>query len=464
MIPVTEYRNDTVAVFGLGRSGRAAVSALVAGGADVLVDDDSDDRRAGAATLGGRPARLAEGAVADARILVLSPGVPLDHPVPAAARAAGVAVVGETDLFARAVRPGGRPFQGARIVGITGTNGKSTATALVGHLLAEAGKRVQIGGNFGTAALVLDPLDANGVYVLEMSSFQLELTSRLTFDVAGLLNVSPDHLDRHGDMRSYVAAKKRIFRGKAGTCAAVIACDDRHTAAVFECLAANAARRTIAVSGARRVDGGVGVDAGRLIDDLGGAPRAVADLDRCAGLTGDHNRQNAALAYAICRTLGVDSGALSRGLSSFRGLPHRLEPVAEIAGVRYVNDSKATNVAATARALACYRRVYWIAGGRAKDLDIGPLAPVLDRVRHAYLIGEAAGALADRLAPQTAATVCETLERAVALAARRAAAERGDGAVVLLSPVCASYDQFRDFEARGERFRTLVGALAEAAA
>ncbi len=459
MIPVTEYRDDTVAVFGLGRSGLAAVEALVAGGAEVLADDDCADRRARAAVLGGHPARLGAGTIAGARALVLSPGVPLDHPVPVAARAAGVDVVGEADLFACALWPDGR-FGGPRIVGITGTNGKSTTTALVGHLLTEAGRLVQVGGNLGTAALALDPLDANGIYVLEMSSFQLDLTSRLVFDVAGLLNLSPDHLDRHGDMEGYVAAKKRIFRGQTAACAAVVACDDWMTAAIFQCLAAAGVRRTIAVSGAGPVEGGVGVEAGRLLDGLDGAPRAVVDLGRNPALIGGHNWQNAALAWAVCRVLGVEADNLVPGLLSYPGLAHRLEPVAEIAGVRYVNDSKATNAAAAARALACYRSIYWIAGGRAKDADPSPLAPWLDRVRHAFLIGEAAHDFAEALAGRTSATICGTLDRAVALAAQRAASDGVQGAVVLLSPACASYDQFSDFEARGERFRSLVAALA----
>lgn len=459
MIPVTAYRGEKVAVFGLGRSGLAAAAALAAGGAEVLADDDCDARRAAAARCGARPVRLGESDITAARALVLSPGVPRSHRVAALADRAGTAVVGETELFARALRPRRAAGAGPRIVGITGTNGKSTATALVGHLLAGAGVPVRLGGNFGTAALALEPLGADGVYALEMSSFQLELTSSLVFDVAALLNIGADHLDRHGGMAGYIAAKKRIFHDQTAADTAIVARDDPVSASVFDGLAAEGQRR-IAVSGLAPVAGGVGVDGGRLVDGLEGAPRAVADLDANPALTGVHNRQNAALAWAVCRALGFASGALAGGFASFPGLRHRLEPVATVAGVRFVNDSKATNAAAAARALACYRRVYWIAGGRAKDADLAPVAPLLGRVRRAYLIGEAAESMAEWLAGRAPAALCGALDRAVAAAARDAAGD--DGAVVLLSPACASYDQFADFEARGARFRALVEGLAGA--
>ena len=460
MIPVTEYRGERVAVFGLGRSGRAAAAALAAGGAEALADDDRADRRADAAALGARAVRLAEpGALAGVRALVASPGAPPGHPALRAARRAGVPVIGEAELFARAARPAG-----ARLVGVTGANGKSTATALAGHLLAAAGVAAQTGGNLGTPALALEPLAPGGVAVLEMSSFQLALTSSLAFDAAGLLNIAPDHLEWHGGMAGYVAAKKRVFRGQAPGAAAAAARDDAVSAAILEDLAARGRRRTIAASGAGAVEGGVGVADGRLMDGLDGPPRAVADLRGYPALTGAHNWQNAAVAWALCRALGHGAGALAAGLSTFRGLAHRLETVAEVGGVRFVNDSKATNVAATARALACYRPIYWIAGGRAKGADLAPLAPWLDRVRRAYLIGEAAARFAGALAERTAARQCGALDRAVAMAARDAAADGAPGAVVLFSPACASFDQFRDFEARGDRFRALVAALAESGA
>ena len=454
---MTAYRGEKVAVFGLGRSGLAAVEALTAGGAEVLADDDCDARRAAAARCGARPARLGEAEIAAARALVLSPGVPRGHRVPALADRAGTEVVGETELFARALRP--RRADGPRLVGVTGTNGKSTATALVGHLLGCAGVPVQLGSNFGVAALALDPMDAGGVYALEMSSFQLELTSSLVFDVAALLNIGADHLDRHGGMAGYIAAKKRIFRHRTAAGTAIVARDDPIAASVFDELAGGPGR-LVAVSGLSPVQGGVGADGGRLMDGLDGPPRAVADLDANPALIGVHNRQNAALAWAVCRALGFKAEALADGVAGFPGLRHRLEPVTTIAGVRFVNDSKATNAAAAARALACYRRIYWIAGGRAKDADLEPVAPLLNRVRRAYLIGEAAESFAEALAGRAPVALCGALDRAVAQAAEDAAGD--DGAVVLLSPACASFDQFADFEARGARFRALVEALAGA--
>lgn len=448
-------------MFGLGRSGLAAVRSLGAGGADVWAFDDDPRRIAAAEALGARAGAALR---ADFAAVVPSPGVPRGHPFPAAAARAGIPVVGEVDLFHDAARAAAPGATGPRIVGITGTNGKSTATVLTSCLLARAGRRVAAGGNLGIPALALQPLGADGIYVLELSSYQLDLTVRAAFDVACLLNISPDHLDRHGGMEGYAAAKKKIFRRADKASTAIAACDDPLSTSIFESLASEEGRRAIAVSGRRAVEGGVGASGGRLFDGLDGPPFPAADLRSNPALAGRHNGQNAALAYAACRALGLRAGEAAGGFPAFRGLAHRMEPVGELGGVRFVNDSKATNMAAAARALACYRSIYWIAGGRAKETDPGPLAPWLDRVRRAYLIGEAAPAFAAALAPRSTATICGTLDRAVAAAARDAAADAAAGAVVLLSPACASFDQFRDFEARGDRFRALVAALGEARA
>ena len=464
MIPVPAYRDAKVAVFGLGRAGLAAVRALAAGGAEVLADDDDAARRDTAEAMGARATRLVDSDWSGVGALVLSPGVPLHHPKPhpvvRAARGAGVEILGEVELLGRSLRPdGGAATTGPRLVGITGTNGKSTATALLGHLLDDAGVTVQVGGNLGTAALDLEPLGARGIYVLEMSSYQLDLTSHVVFDVAALLNITPDHLDRHGGMDGYVAAKRRIFLGQTNSCAAVIAVDDKITAAVFDDLVAGGAQRLIAVSAERAVEDGVYVRDGVLVDALDGRTREVATLSKIETLPGRHNWQNAAVAYAVARALGIEPERAAHGLARYPGLAHRQELLGRKAGVRFVNDSKATNVTATAQALGCYDTIYWIAGGRAKDDDLSELAPYFGRVRHAFLIGEASDSFAGALDGKVAVTQSGTLDVAVAAAADRAARDGEEGAVVLLSPACASFDQFRDFEARGDAFRTLVAAL-----
>ncbi|WP_374441571.1 UDP-N-acetylmuramoyl-L-alanine--D-glutamate ligase [Stella sp.] len=449
MIPVREYAGRRVLVLGLARSGLAAARALIAGGAEVGVWDDGPAGRAAAAAAG---LALADPAAEDwSRVaaLVMSPGVPLTHPAPhpavLAARAAGVPVTGDIQLFRRACPE-------ARICAVTGTNGKSTTTALIGHILTSAGVPAATGGNLGTAAFDLPRLGPDGVYVLELSSFQLDLVDGATFEVAVLLNVAPDHLDRHGTMANYVAAKQRIFAGQDGRRTAVVGIDDAVAAAIADGpLAAGVVR----ISGADAAGADVRVADGVLTDAEG----PVLDLARAATLPGSHNAQNAAAAFAAARALGLDRAAVARAIPHYPGLPHRQELVAVIDGVPYVNDSKATNADAAARALACYDAVYWIAGGVPKAGGIAALAPLFGRIAHAFLIGEAAPDFARTLAGRVPHTVAGDLAQALRLAQERAASERRMGAVVLLSPACASFDQFRDFEDRGNRFRSLVSAL-----
>ncbi|HXQ52309.1 MAG TPA: UDP-N-acetylmuramoyl-L-alanine--D-glutamate ligase [Stellaceae bacterium] len=454
MIEVTSFRNETVAVLGLARSGLAAARALQNGGARVLAWDDAAPRREAAARAGVTLADLAQADLAGVRALVLSPGIPhtypAPHPVVARARQAGIAIIGDIELLARSV-------QASRYVGITGTNGKSTTTALIAHILEAAGRRVQAGGNIGVPALLLDTLGPDGAYVLEMSSYQLELTTSLAFDVAVLLNITPDHLDRHGGMAGYIAAKERIFQRQGERHFAVIGSDDAPCRFVAEALAARRRQRVVPISAAHAAPGGVAAPDGWLVDDIDGAARRVVDLRTLERLPGRHNWQNAAAAFAAVRCLGLDADAAVAGLKSFAGLAHRQELIATIDGVRYVNDSKATNAEAVANALACYDAVYWIAGGQAKEGGIAPLAGFFPRVRRAFLIGEAASQFAATLEGKATYAMCGTLE--VAVAAASAAARGQRGATVLLSPACASFDQFSDFEARGERFRALVDAL-----
>jgi UDP-N-acetylmuramoylalanine--D-glutamate ligase len=350
------------------------------------------------------------------------------------------------------------------IAGITGTNGKSTTTALAGHLLRSAGHAAQVGGNIGFPVLDLLPNTPEDIYVLELSSYQLELTERLRCTVAVLLNLSPDHLDRHGGMAGYVRAKRRIFHNQHASDWAVLGVDDDHGRELLAELRRDRGRRLLPVAVGHEVEGGIFVIDGRLYDAIEGAPVEVADLRPVPTLQGAHNWQNAAAAYAVARTLGSAPEAAAAGLASFPGLPHRMEPVATIDGVRFVNDSKATNPDAAARALASFEEIYWIAGGRPKEGGLEPVLPWLSRVRHTFLIGEAAGDFARVLrAEEVRLTLAGDLATAVRQAAEAARREARDEPVVLLSPACASFDQFTDFEHRGDVFKRLVAELRQPA-
>ncbi|HEX8375231.1 MAG TPA: UDP-N-acetylmuramoyl-L-alanine--D-glutamate ligase, partial [Geminicoccaceae bacterium] len=436
----------------------AAARALKAAGAEVLAFDDQPEALARAAAhLGLKPG--GQGDVAGLALLVPSPGVPLTHPRPhlviEVARAAGVPIRGDVDLFAEVARP--RP-----IVGVTGTNGKSTTTALIHHLLATAGVDAARGGNIGEAVFDLDLGPETRVLVLELSSFQLDLCERLRPRVAVWLNLTPDHLDRHGDLDGYARAKRRIFAGQGDGDTAVVGVDDAPSRGLADELAAQG-RRVLRVSVGAVPDGGVGVRDGVLVDATdGAAPRDVLDLAGLGRLRGRHNHQNAAVAYAACRALGLSAAAATEGFPSFAGLPHRLEEVARAGGVVFVNDSKATNPDATARALESYADIFWIAGGRPKPGGFASLRPLMASVRGTYLIGEAAAEIERDVGDLAPVERSGTLEVAVAAAAKAARASGLPGAAVLLAPACASYDQFANFEARGDAFRALARAAAAA--
>ena len=465
MIPVRGFEGKTVAVFGLARTGLAAARALVAGGAQVALWDEKPASRAAAAAEGFPLVDLATADWSQFAALMLSPGVPLTHPAPhwtvEKARAAGVEIVGDMELFARTVNAA-PDHKRPKIVAITGTNGKSTTTALIGHVCAQAGRDVRIGGNIGVGVLDLEDMHGGAVYVLEMSSYQLDLTSSLHADVTVILNLSPDHLERHGTMAGYVAAKRRILlnQGKGDT--AVIGVDDMWGQQICtEITAAN--RRTIVpVSASKAMGRGVYVLNGLLYDATGERAQEVADLNRARSLPGRHNWQNAAAAYAAAKGLGIAADEAAEHLLTFAGLAHRMETVGTLGRVRFVNDSKATNSDAARQALSSYPKSFWIAGGRAKSDGIEPLADLFGRIAQAYLIGEAAPAFAKTLAGKALAVETGTLDAAVAQAYADAAAT-GHDAVVLLSPACASFDQYADFEARGEAFRSAVQRLAHAA-
>jgi len=446
MIRIPHEPGRPVAVLGLGKSGLVAARALAASGTEVWAWDDDAMKRKALSTTDlykcdwSRPSAL-----------VLSPGIPqrypAPHPIAAMATAANVPIIGEVELLFRA-----QPK--ATFVGITGTNGKSTTTALIGHVLRRAGKRAEVGANLGTPALALAPLEEGGIYVLEMSSYQLELVPTARFDVAVLLNVTPDHLDRHGGMAGYVAAKRGIFDRQRPQDWAVIGIDDEYCRAICEGLAG---RHVVAVAVGRQASTAIIVRHGILSDEIG---REIMDLARAPALPGPHNWQNAAAAFAVGRALGLSNAAIAAGIETYPGLPHRQELILTREGVRFINDSKATNADATAKALACYDPIYWILGGRPKETGLDGLEPYYHRIAKAYLIGEAAADFEKRLAGDDVATrQCGTLDRAVAAAAADAAAAKQEGAVVLLSPACASFDQFANFEERGERFRNLVNEL-----
>ena len=465
MIPITEFKGRDVAVFGLARTGLAAARALTAGGARVHAWDDNDVTRAKAEAAGVPVSDINSRDWRSFAALVLSPGVPLTFPEPhrvvTLADATGVPIVSDIELFARAVNA--LPAtQRPKLIGVTGTNGKSTTSALIAHILEEAGKDVRLGGNIGEAILELPPLHPGAYYVIELSSYQLDLTSSLRLDAAVWLNTTPDHLDRHGDMNAYVAAKKRIFLNQGAGDWAIIGVDDLHCAKVCTELTREAVQHVAPISSGQALGRGVCALDGKVVDALGGRSEIVADLTKAPALAGKHNAQNAAAAYAAAHVLGIDAKTIAQAMTTFPGLPHRLERVASIEGVRFINDSKATNANAAAQALAVFPRVYWIAGGVAKEGGIEDLAPFFPRMAKAYLIGQSAGDFSDTLRGKAPVTMAGHLEAAVKLAFNDARASGEPHPVVLLSPACASFDQFRSYEDRGDQFKKFVAALAEA--
>ena len=426
MIVSAAFAGKSYAVLGLARTGIATVEALVASGASVTAWDDREAARAAVAD----KATLADPLTIDLAGfdgVVVSPGVPLNrHPIADKAREAGVPVVGDIELFAQA--RAGLPAH--RVVGITGTNGKSTTTALIHHIVAAAGLPARLGGNIGLPILGQEPLPEGGVYVLELSSYQIDLTTSLDCDVAVLLNITPDHLDRYDGFEGYAASKARLFAMQSDGHAAVIAVEDEPSRAIAERHA-----RTLRV--------------------------ASTDVDTAAqahwpSLQGPHNAQNAVVAAAAARALGIDEAVIAQALRTYPGLPHRMERVVERGGVLFVNDSKATNPTSTAPALAAYPAVHWILGGLAKTDDLDACVPHFGHVRAGYTIGSSAEMFAALLTPHMPVTNCGDLDSAV----RAAAAAAQPGETVLLSPACASFDQFSDFEARGAAFRAAVEALA----
>jgi UDP-N-acetylmuramoylalanine--D-glutamate ligase len=456
MIPVATFAGKRVAVFGLGGSGRATVAALVAGGAQVAAWDDNADALEGAYAAGIPVEDLTRSSWRDFAALVLSPGVPLTYPTPhwsvRKAEEAGIEIIGDVELFCRERK---RMVPGAPFVAVTGTNGKSTTTALIAHLLAEAGRDVQLGGNIGTAILSLDPPRTGRYHVIECSSFQIDLAPGINPTVGVLLNLTPDHLDRHGTFQHYASIKERLV---AASHTAVVAVDDDRSQAIADRLE-RTAHRVVRVSARRPLADGIYAANGELFAAADAAAHRIASLAGITSLRGSHNAQNAAAAVAAVRRLGIDEETIARGLQGFAGLKHRMEEVGRRGRALFVNDSKATNADAAGKALASFDRIYWIAGGRPKEGGIASLEEFFPRVARAYLIGEAASQFATTLEGRVPYEMSGTLASAISSAAADASLDPAREPVVLLSPACASYDQFQNFERRGDAFRTLVRSL-----
>jgi len=459
MVPVTAFAGKKVAIFGLGGSGVASASALLAGGADVIGWDDSAEAVAKATSAGIPSGDLRQVDWKRISALVLAPGVPLTHPAPhwtvRLARAAGVEVIGDIELFCRErrARAATAPF-----IAITGTNGKSTTTALVAHLLRSAGRDAEIGGNIGTAILSLAPPDQTRAHVVECSSYQIDLAPTLDPSVGILLNITEDHLDRHGTLAHYAAVKERLATGVQEDGMAIIGVDDAWCAAVADRIE-QVGKKLIRVSVRRPLPGGLYFENESIMRAADGGACAIAKIGGIGSLRGMHNAQNAACAAGAALALGLSAQAIQRGLASFPGLAHRMEEVGRKARVLFVNDSKATNADSAAQALACFSDIFWIAGGRAKTGGIASLGSFFPRIRKAYLIGEAATDFAAELEGRVPHAVVGTLERAIERAAADAETSEVPEPVVLLSPACASFDQYRNFELRGDKFRELVRAL-----
>ncbi len=463
MIAARSFEHADVGVFGLARSGMASVRALKAGGARVYAWDDEEEARKIAASEGATIVPWAQWPWDKLKALVLSPGVPLTHPAPhdivRQAKASRVQIIGDMELFAREIGADVQVPGRAPVIAITGTNGKSTTTALVGHILAACGFDVQAGGNIGKAVLELEPPGAKTIYVLEVSSYQIELAPGLVPDVAVLSNITPDHLDRHGSLENYAAVKARLLKQASKAGQIVIGVDDAHTTSIFAHHASNGGPPAIPVSVGKVLGRGVFVVDGALYDAQGQRATKVMDLAVASHLPGAHNHQNAALAFAATKPYARDSRIVAEAIASFPGLAHRMEDVGRIGKVRFVNDSKATNADAAARALVCFPDIFWIAGGKAKEGGIESLASLFPRIRKAYLIGDAAAEFAATLQGKVPFEISHTLDAAVQAAARESQAANLPSPVVLLSPACASFDQFKDFEQRGDAFRALVGKL-----
>jgi len=456
MIIPSSFNEQTVFVLGLGRSGRSVAHSLFKAGAHVLAWDDQEAARHTAKIQGIPLANLASLDWKNVHHLFLSPGIPHHYPAPhplvLKAQSVGLHPTSDLEILYRS-QPN------ARYVGITGTNGKSTTTSLIGHILKESGRLVEVGGNLGIPAMDLNPLEKDGIYVLEVSSYQLETSPNLHFNISILLNITPDHLDRHGGMDGYIRAKKLIYKNARPQDTLVISVDDLHCLKIYESLKSSEKIPLLPISVNKVLSDGIYVKEGILYENT----HPVLNVKQLERLKGQHNWQNIAAAYGALRSLGLEPESIAKGISSFPGLAHRQEVVARHKNVLFVNDSKATNAEAAEKVLECYQGspLYWILGGRPKEGGITTLTPYFSKIKHAFLFGEAKSSFLPTLQGNLPLTLCDTLEEAVSRASRLAFDNQEQGAVVLLAPACASWDQFSDFEARGNAFCMAVKTAIE---
>lgn len=456
MIAVTTYEGANIALFGLGGSGMVCAHALIAGGARVTVYDDNPESVEKAKSAGLNTRDLRECGFGDFDELVLAPGVPLTHPKPhwsvELAKAAGVPVVGDIELFCRERRA---KAPGSILIAITGTNGKSTTAALISHVLKHAGRKVELGGNIGRAVLDFDALADDAIYIVEVSSYQIDLAPDIDADIGILLNLSPDHLDRHGTMENYAAIKEQLV---AKAKSAIVGVDDEYCRAIVSRLKGSGTALT-PVSVHDELAQGIYCVGSEIRTVIDGRVETVADISGIGSLRGFHNAQNACVAFQACREAGLEVQEIRDGFATFPGLVDRMEELGKVDDILIVNDSKGTNADATDMALGSFERIYWIAGGLAKSGGIEPLRRHFPKIAKAYLIGEAAALFAATLGEEVRYEISETLDKALDHAITDAGRDDAKERVILMSPACASFDQFASYVVRGEVFRELVGNI-----
>lgn len=459
MIAATSFKDKNVALFGLGGSGQITAQSLLLGGANLVAWDDNPDQVKKSEELGIPTGDLRDVDWSTIDSFVLAPGVPLTHPKPhwtaEIAQENDTEIIGDIEIFVRErrVRAPDSPF-----IAITGTNGKSTTTALISHIIGSAELNIQMGGNIGTAVLSLDEPHIDNIYVVECSSYQIDLAPSLNPSAGVLLNLTPDHLDRHGSMEHYASVKERLV---AQSDFAVIGQDDEYCQKIQERLVEKGVD-VFTISTSTNLENGIFLDDTFLIETKGGISRVVADLDGIETLRGKHNAQNAAAAVAVCQVIGLPEQDIVHGLKSFPGLMHRMQPIAKLSNIQFINDSKATNAEATAPALKSYENIFWILGGLPKEGGISSLSPFFDRVEKAFLIGEAAPIFAAEFGGKVEFEISNTLDVAIrnALAsAQKFSRDTDRKQVILFSPACASFDQFRNFEIRGDYFVDQVAQI-----